>query len=188
MGYNATERSFHGGIKLKAGIGLMSSGNGYGLRIPKMNNEKLNRLIQAFKDWSDAKNDYQAAKQLTFYIYDRFEYENISGDRRFVNLIESLRSRKGICKEKAALYQVVAQRLGIDSYYVRGIVDGSRHAWCKVHVSKGDTDSAWADPTWGEFKRPYEKAVQKYGLKEGESIVEIPESMDLKKTVKFVKS
>lgn len=134
MGGDPTIKKFHGGIRLKRGIGLLSSGNGYGLRIPEMNHEKIAEVASAFEQHTDAGNKYQLAKQLTYFVHERFEYEDISADRKFVNLISAIDHGKGICKEKAALYQVLAQRLGIDSYYVRGRADGGRHAWCKVHV------------------------------------------------------
>lgn len=162
------------GIRFWNGIGLVSSGSGYTLYIPKMNNKYIKELYREFENNFSYNSNLELAEELAYFLYERFDYESFPEAEDSLKLEAAINLEKGICKEIAAVYQILSQMFGINSRYMRGVVtrDGERyrHAWNKVKIGK---KLYYADATWGTFKN-YQKALREHNIKEGESIVELP--------------
>ena len=68
------------------------------------------------------------------------------------SIAKTLKTRKGVCENYANLFNAIAGKVGIKSYFIagytkqNGVVDNLPHAWCAAFI-----DSAWYmfDPTWG---------------------------------------
>lgn len=91
--------------------------------------------------------------ELTKFVRKEIEYENIFKGKRLTMLSESIKLRKGVCKEKAAILQMLLRHGGFDSFYVKGFVKTptkkSSHAWVEVNLHN---DVYIADPTIGYFR------------------------------------
>ncbi len=144
------------GIKIKNGIGLVSSGGGYTLYIPELNISDINQLHSEFESNFSYKNEFELAEELVYFLYERLDYDGFSKAGDSLDLEAAINLEKGVCKEMAAILQILFQRFGIDSYYHRGRVhreDGVYgHAWVKAKI--GD-QIFYSDSTWGVFK-PYQ--------------------------------
>lgn len=83
-------------------------------------------------------------------IYDVSNMYNFNNSVK--NSSETLKTRRGVCKQYADLYCEIANRLGIKTYVIEGYtkqgknVSSNPHAWCASMI-----DSSWfiIDPTWG---------------------------------------
>ncbi len=90
-----------------------------------------------------------------------------NGGRQQVGLEEALGRRSGVCKEKAASLSMVYRLSGAEAEFVRGTLEGERHAWLKVNA-KG---KEWlADPTNNWFGY-YDSVSKKRGFVEGENLI-----------------
>lgn len=92
--------------------------------------------------WIASNIEYDVANMFAINFYELQEEK----------IAKSLRTRKGICENYAALFTDICNRCGIKSYVVEGytkqngFADYIPHAWSAARV-----DSAWYlfDPTWG---------------------------------------
>ena len=158
------------GIKLRPGMGIMSTGDGYTLLIPSLELDEISELRGEFIRLTDYNNEYECAEQLTEFLYKRLQYDDSEEPINKISLKESIRLEKGVCKEMAAVYQILAQGLNLDTRYVRGTYKGSKHAWIKLKIGG---QILYADPTNEKFL-PYKKAVKKFNLVEGVNKVMVP--------------
>lgn len=174
------------GVKLLQGTNLQSSGSGYTLKTPFLNHGAINELHEEFQRRYDPNNDFETAENLTSFISDIFDYGDISDGRDEVWLTDAIKNREGVCKEQAATYQVLAQREGLDSEFVRGTLpmngDRYRHAWNKVSTEEGEM---LADPTNNRFGS-YDSVSDHNGYREGEQLLEVETDRDVSEVVAFL--
>ena len=89
--------------------------------------------------------------------YDTDSMYVINSDRDTDERVSAtLRRRKGVCENYAAVFNDIASKSGIASYIVSGYtrqlgtIDRSGHAWCAVYV---DNEWFFCDPTWDQGGR-----------------------------------
>ncbi|WEL19928.1 transglutaminase domain-containing protein [Candidatus Nanohalococcus occultus] len=174
MPINSGQFRTHKGIKFLRGISLDSSSkDGYSLKIPSPDIPSVEQLHREFSANYNHGTDFEAAEKLSYFIAEEFEYEDISDNKNEIWLTKGLQERKGVCKEQAATYQVLAQRIGLDSEYLKGTLPMGgkryRHAWNKVETKEG---TMLADPTNNRFGE-YSQVKQDNNYIEGEQLVSI---------------
>ena len=90
------------------------------------------------------------AKNIQYDVENMFALNFAQNTAEIVEKV--LKTRKGICRHYAELFNDIARQTGIKTYVIsgytrqQGYVDYLPHAWCA-----GLIDSAWYlfDPTWG---------------------------------------
>ncbi len=90
------------------------------------------------------------ASNLKYDIDNMFEKENYQKNEEII--VNTLKTRKGVCRHYAAVFADISNKLGITTYVISGYtkqnneVDNISHAWCVAYL-----DSSWQlfDPTWG---------------------------------------
>ena len=99
--------------------------------------------------------------------YD-LKYLYSSSENREEKIVRSLKTRKGICENYAALFTEICNKVGIKSYVIEGytkqhsLVDAQSHAWSASLI-----DESWYlfDPTWGSGYISGNKFVKKINSK-----------------------
>lgn len=99
--------------------------------------------------------------------YD-LKYLYSSSENREEKIVRSLKTRKGICENYAALFTEICNKVGIKSYVIEGytkqhsLVDAQSHAWSASLI-----DGSWYlfDPTWGSGYISGNKFVKKINSK-----------------------
>ena len=189
------EYDLSGGIRLKEDMRILgSTSKSYTLVIPNIDPHENEHLASWYNDilgggsWS---NDLRMAKDVFRYISRNFKTNEDGSQEGFnrpnggrMSLNAALEHKKGVCKEKAALFQIIAQNVGLESLYVRGYQPDvtekgkrikRRHAWNKVKIQG---HMYYVDPTNGYFStssESYSNAIKDYlDLREGENNIEMP--------------
>ncbi|MCW3078817.1 transglutaminase domain-containing protein [Segetibacter sp.] len=102
--------------------------------------------------------DAERARAIFIWVATHIEYdiENMFAinfyEQKAEKIARSLRTRKGICENYAALFNDICAKAGIKSFVIEGytkqngFADYIPHAWCAALV-----DNSWLmfDPTWG---------------------------------------
>lgn len=102
--------------------------------------------------------DAERARAIFIWVATHIEYdiENMFAinfyEQKAEKIARSLRTRKGICENYAALFNDICAKAGIKSFVIEGytkqngFTDYIPHAWCAALV-----DNSWLmfDPTWG---------------------------------------
>ncbi len=106
-------------------------------------------------------------------IQKKLDEELEKNPRKEIILQEILKDRKGMCKEKAAILQIIYQKEGIPSRYIRGKATSNsgkrgRHAWLKINLG---TDIL-VDPTLNRFN-DYNASKKEWNYVEDENLIEI---------------
>lgn len=153
-----SEKNAKSGTKLKKGMQLVSSGGGYTLVIdeekpPTAMMSGINAAINSgMPDHEKAEQAcYRVGNMLDSPGDDAANNARISSQKRSdgnIYLSDVWSDNLGVCKEFAATLQLVYQKIGIQSKYMRGELKGERHAWLKVNTG-GST--FLADPIRGIF-------------------------------------
>lgn len=103
-------------------------------------------------------SDKEKVRAVFAWVISNFSYDS---DQRFaldpemndsIQIVRFMRTGKGVCRDYAALFQALCQKVGLKAYIISGYtkqnahVDNLSHAWCAVNI-----DQAWYlfDPTWG---------------------------------------
>lgn len=101
---------------------------------------------------------YERARAIFIWVAVNIQYDidNMFAlnfhEKKEEKISKSLKTRKGICENYAALFNDICSKSGIKSYVIEGytkqngFTDYIPHAWCAAFV-----DSSWYmfDPTWG---------------------------------------
>jgi thiol-disulfide isomerase/thioredoxin len=157
-GASKTEKNATDGLVLKKGMELMSSTSGYTLVIDAEPNSAMMSAVNAALDSSMSETDRaKAACKRIHNIIDQPSSDSENNDRISrqksgdgkIYLSDVWADGEGVCKEIAATLNLVYQKLGIHSRYMRGSYSGARHAWVKV---RADGDVYLADPTHDTFQ------------------------------------
>lgn len=89
---------------------------------------------------------------LKYNVYTTFDSPNELPDEHR-EMVQTLRQRKGVCRQFARLFRLLAEKLGIPAYVVagynkngRGIVLSDPHEWCTAKVN---LHWYFFDPTYG---------------------------------------
>ncbi|MEN3046202.1 MAG: transglutaminase domain-containing protein [Candidatus Hydrothermales bacterium] len=93
-------------------------------------------------------NYKEAAKNLTFYVYNYLEKKAVVS---FPSALDVLKMKKGDCNEHSVLFTASARALGIPSEIAVGLVFTEGyfyyHAWNAIYLDKW----IFVDPTFGQF-------------------------------------
>jgi transglutaminase-like putative cysteine protease len=144
---------------------IESKGNCYTLVIPGYNNPQLQRFHQEAVAYAGDSQGRSRVGKLVEFVHDEIKYDEET-HRRFisekeVSLIRSLKLRKGVCKEKAAILSMLLQMEGFPNEFRRGTFPTQgkreRHAWVKVNV---DDEPFLADPEQLRFGK-YDSVLRK---------------------------
>jgi len=129
-------------------------------------NDVINKAIR--NNISNLQTDYQKAHWAYKWVIDNIHYDNtLTNFSPYGGLTE-----KGtVCSGYAALYSIIANKLGLDCKYIEGSVyssKGNNHAWNIIKL-----DGKWycIDTTWGDkvgedeyfLKSIYTLALDEYG-------------------------
>jgi transglutaminase-like putative cysteine protease len=136
---------------IKKGEKIESKGNGYTLVIPAYNNPQLQKFHQEAVAYAGDFQGRRRVGKLVEFVHNEIKYDEKTHKQfifeREVSLIRSLKLRKGVCKEKAAILSMLLQMEGFPNEFRRGTLPTQdkreRHAWVKVNV---DGEPFLADP------------------------------------------
>ncbi len=177
--------------ELYKGDKLLSSGSGYALEIDGFNTPEFIEFAErARKRISENSSLEDIVASLVDFVHQELDKEpplekvpkykqilrKLLRKERVVRVSEVLRKKKGVCKEHAALLQMLLQTIEgrgskIRSWYIRGRCGGGRHAWVAVEINDPDENGLYlADPTWNIFG-PYERIKKLYKYEEGENLI-----------------
>jgi len=136
---------------------------GHILVIPRFGNPRIQQLYQEAKGTvKDARDARELAERLNSFIHQKVHYEEPDVEEKVLHIDRAL-EYGGVCKEKAALLQMMLQMFGIESRFRRGKFQpynergkainydrktgrkvSGRHAWIEVKAGK---EKLIADPT-----------------------------------------
>lgn len=89
------------------------------------------------------------------YKNDEFEYDD--------SAIKTLQDRSGVCQDYSFLAVALLRSIDMETRFVEGYAEGSRHAWVEVLV-----DGKWLtmDPTWGSgYLNQQDQFISRYTTK-----------------------
>jgi len=153
--------------------------SGYTIIVPSFKNPRIEQLYQEAKlRVAGRQNQIELVQILTDFIYKRIPYNDKIQDR-MLHLDRAL-DYGGVCKEKAALLQMLLQRFGIESRFRRGYFEylnkpggrpwrTSKHAWVEVHIGN---QNFVADPTKDLLATPEEIYKLQARFSSGSNIIE----------------
>ena len=129
------------------------SKKGYALIIPGFDDHSFLEILDSAITQTKGLDSKEKVLELTKFVRKEIEYENVFKGKRLTMLSESIKLRKGVCKEKAAILQMLLRQSGFDSFYMKGFVKTpsrtGAHAWVEVNLHN---NVYIADPTIGYFR------------------------------------
>lgn len=154
---------------------MPSSPSGHILIIPDEHNSKMLDVYRRAKEWTkNSSSTLDFIERLNEFVYEILSYkEDFVESHKIVRLDDALKYG-GVCKEKAALLQVLLQKFGKKSSFKRGQfvkLNGysHRHAWVEIEYG----GKKWiADPTNGIFSSEDQISKSRFRFKPTENIVE----------------
>lgn len=102
----------------------------------------VNEIISTYGSGIKGSTDYEKAYREMIYLYQTVDYDIDIADTADTPYI--LATNRGVCRNIATIYNVVANNAGIPTR----IVYGGIHEWCQSYIN-----GQWinVDPTWGEI-------------------------------------
>jgi Transglutaminase-like superfamily len=126
------------------------------LQIPDSYTKNIDGIATYISNNFSSSKDKARASYVWIASNIQYDLENMFAinfyEKKQDRIEKALKTRKGICSNYAALFNVLCQKLGIKSFVVEGytkqngFADYIPHAWCAAYI-----DTAWFlfDPTWG---------------------------------------
>lgn len=92
---------------------------------------------------------YDKVKNVYYYLCDNIQYD-MSYQKG--SLYDALVTGNSVCSGYASAFQVIMEKLGVESYIIAGEIDGVGHAWNAVNI---DGNYYYVDTTFGDTSGLY---------------------------------